>query len=261
MRIIFEHRLNAIQVYHSQAFYFPPHMHSEIEVMHVTSGTITLLNEGEKRQIHQGESAVIFSNNVHEYLPETHGEMDIMIVNASLIPEYRELFFNKFPTDFVIGANQHQPELQMIYRYLSQLEDGTDTPLNRAYVHLLFALIVEALTLQPRKTTASPTLESSIIKFVSENFTQPIALTDVAANVGCSEYTVSRIFSNKIKLGFSNYVNQLRVDYARKLLRDTELKTIDIATEAGFESLRTFNRAYKLNYAETPRDYRQRLLR
>lgn len=259
MAILFEHRLNAIQIQQSDDFYFPPHMHREIELIYVTEGKITIINEGEKRIINQGEMAVIFSNCVHEYLTETKGEMIFLILSTSLVPEYTEVFSNKLPVDFVINRASSINEFQMIFAFLSQIVDFSDNALNRAYVHLLFALIIDKMPLIQRTTSTSPTLESNIIKFVSENFTQPISLNEIAEHVGCSEYTVSRIFSNKIKIGFSNYLNQLRVDYARKLLRDTELKIIDIATETGFESLRTFNRAYKLNYSETPSDYRKKL--
>lgn len=53
------------------------------------------------------------------------------------------------------------------------------------------------------------------------------------------------------------YVNQLRLDHAYRLLLETRDKIIDIAYESGFESLRTFNRVFFHAMGDTPSIYRK----
>ncbi|MGM0124603.1 hypothetical protein IGI37_001981 [Enterococcus sp. AZ194] len=257
MAILFEHRVNEALIQPSKELDFPPHLHNEVEVVVVTSGTITLKNEGQLRQIHQGQAAVVFSNCIHEYYAETTGEMLMYIISPQLIPEFAPLFLNKLPIDFVIDISTVETQISMIGDYLLEHGFNQNERLTQAYLHLFFALLLDHLILKPRPKSQSLSTSAQVIRYISEHFTEPITLQDIAQEIGCSVYTVSRIFSDKIKIGFRNYLNQMRVDYSRKLLRETDWKILEIALECGFESLRSFNRAYMKAYGQSPRVYRQ----
>ncbi|AZP04572.1 AraC family transcriptional regulator [Jeotgalibaca ciconiae] len=258
MNILFEHRLNELQVHKTKELSFPPHLHSEIEVLVVTKGSITIINEGEMRQIHKGQTAIIFPNSIHEYVKQSSGEMVMYIVNTQIVPEFHAIFSNKLPVDFVIDTQKIETQLTEINQYFLGFRQTKAEMLSRAYLHLFFALLLNNLPLHSRPKTQAPSTVVQVIRYVSEHFTEPLDLQSVASEVGCSVYTVSRIFSHKIKIGFRNYLNQMRVDYSRRLLRETDLKIVDIALECGFETLRSFNRAFTRTYNQTPSEYRQR---
>ncbi|MBQ8003086.1 MAG: AraC family transcriptional regulator [Clostridia bacterium] len=59
-----------------------------------------------------------------------------------------------------------------------------------------------------------------------------------------SKYTLSRLFNTKLKDGFNDYLNSLRVRNAIELM-ETGKSISECAYESGFENLRTFNRAFK----------------
>ena len=55
----------------------------------------------------------------------------------------------------------------------------------------------------------------------------------------------------------NDFIIDLRIEEAMKLLRSTDRQIIDIAFEVGFNNLRTFNRAFSKNLSRTPQEYRR----
>ena len=96
-----------------------------------------------------------------------------------------------------------------------------------------------------------------------EFYTRPsLKVADVAAQLGTRDYLVSRVISKVLKQpNFNRYVNRLRVEHAKKMLRDPELRgtsILVIALDCGFASLGPFNRAFRDETGMSPSDYRRR---
>ena len=72
-----------------------------------------------------------------------------------------------------------------------------------------------------------------------------------------SQYQLSRLCNQQIGMGFNAYLKFLRVTAAKRLLVSTDWPMPDISSQCGFESIRTFNRAFKeLTNGLSPSDYR-----
>jgi AraC-like DNA-binding protein len=90
-------------------------------------------------------------------------------------------------------------------------------------------------------------------------FTQPeVKRKDIAQQIGLSDRSLHDCIKKNTNLSFMEYVNTLRLSYARELLSNTNEKpTIDaIATESGFTSRTTFYRLFTDKYGLTPRQFR-----
>ncbi|MBO7311046.1 MAG: helix-turn-helix transcriptional regulator, partial [Clostridia bacterium] len=73
-----------------------------------------------------------------------------------------------------------------------------------------------------------------------------------------SKYYVSHIMSNKLKMGFNDYINSIRVSNACKYLRKTDKSITEISGIVGFNTMRTFNRAFLKQTGMTPSEYREK---
>jgi len=69
---------------------------------------------------------------------------------------------------------------------------------------------------------------------------------------------VSRLFTKATGDTISNYINKQRIEYASKLLTETDSHIIDIALESGFENLSTFYHLFKPIKGCTPKQYRDK---
>ncbi len=100
---------------------------------------------------------------------------------------------------------------------------------------------------------------SDALKLLIENdkiYLDPnLSVADVARQVGTNRNYLSQYFNHEYNMPFVDYINNLRVSYAEKLLVE-DLSIEEIATSSGFNSVTTFRRAFTKKYGVTPSQYR-----
>ncbi|MCP4762721.1 MAG: helix-turn-helix transcriptional regulator, partial [archaeon] len=96
-----------------------------------------------------------------------------------------------------------------------------------------------------------------IIDFINENFTSDISREGLAAAIGMNPNYMSSLFKEFTGMKINDYINKLRIDDAVIKLKTENIRIIDIALSVGFESLSTFNRAFKNIMNTTPSQYRE----
>ena len=95
-----------------------------------------------------------------------------------------------------------------------------------------------------------------IHQFVEMNFQKPIDTVQIANEVNLSLPAFCRYFKKTMKLTYTDFVNQYRVQYAKKLLIQDKNVT-ETCFESGFESLSYFNRIFKKFAGESPSAFRR----
>ena len=97
-----------------------------------------------------------------------------------------------------------------------------------------------------------------VIRYLTAHFREPLTLEALARALGVSRFHLSHVFSEKIGQGFSAYLASIRIDCACALLAGTNRSVTEIAAESGFESQRSFFRAFGARCCMTPLAYRRR---
>lgn len=100
----------------------------------------------------------------------------------------------------------------------------------------------------------------SIIEFIEDNYRSDISREGLAAAVGMNPNYFSSQFREYTGKKINDYINELRIRDAIERLKDREVKIIDVALTSGFDSLSTFNRAFKHATGMTPTDYRKEII-
>ncbi len=112
----------------------------------------------------------------------------------------------------------------------------------------------------PRLVIADRPQEASAVEracaFIHANIEHPFSLSEVGRAIGVAPNYLSGLFRQEKNEPFVSYVRRLRVERAKRLLRETELPVIQIAMDTGFGSLRSFNRAFLHVCGVSPRAYR-----
>ena len=91
------------------------------------------------------------------------------------------------------------------------------------------------------------------------NFDNEISLTEVAAVANMATTTFCNFFKNHYRVTFVEYLNEIRVGHACKLLNDPNKNIVEAAYECGFNNLANFNRQFKKLKKMTPTEYRKML--
>ena len=97
-------------------------------------------------------------------------------------------------------------------------------------------------------------------KYIEENYAdQNTTLTTVADAVALSPNHFSTIFSQECKTTFIEYLTNVRLENAKRLMRETDMKGYDIAYECGFSDPHYFSYIFKKNTGLSPREYKLQL--
>ena len=93
--------------------------------------------------------------------------------------------------------------------------------------------------------------------FMPTNFSNPnLMLQDVAKNVNMSNSRFSTVFSQETGQTFTEYLMYLRLNKAKELLRQTNTRSTQIASEVGYNDSHYFSYIFKKNFGLTPSEYR-----
>jgi AraC-like DNA-binding protein/ligand-binding sensor protein len=106
---------------------------------------------------------------------------------------------------------------------------------------------------------AEPTAIARARGYIRDHFGDELSLAAVAKIVNMSASYFSEKFKEATGINFVEYVARTRVEKARNLLQNPNLRISEIAFDVGFQSLSQFNRAFKKVAGQSPRDYRASL--
>lgn len=189
----------------------------------------------------------VFLSNVFEKLPQ------------SLVPvEARNLTL-----DFVNILRRIAVENQIqwealetgeldFYEIIVQAESITDW-------HIQLKKLVN-LYIQAVKANRSPQVYLAIQKalvYIQSNFTRELSQEEVAAHVGINKSYLSRVFPEYTGERFSDYLQRLRIERAKELLRFTNDHIYEIASQVGYWNPRYFSKIFQEAVGVTPADYRR----
>ena len=98
------------------------------------------------------------------------------------------------------------------------------------------------------------------ISYVRDHYAE-LTEESTAEICGVSRTYFSRCFKNEMKIGFSAYVNEVRLREAERLLMTTTKSVTEIAEEVGFSTVSYFIDRFRSLHGETPHQYRRSVLR
>ncbi len=101
------------------------------------------------------------------------------------------------------------------------------------------------------------TISQKMSFFIINHFREKITLSDVAKAVGITPVYASKIFKEQTQMGFKKYLNNLRFEYAKKLLNESELTVQQICDNCGFEDYPNFIRRFKKRFNMSPTKYKK----
>lgn len=125
----------------------------------------------------------------------------------------------------------------------------------------IFAEHLSALSNQIVTQTehAEPAVISRAKEYIKAHQHEELSLSQVAKAVHASSFYFCKLFKKYTGLNYTEYVSRVRIEKARNLLLNRNLRISEIAFEAGFQSLTHFNRVFKRVLGRSPTEYRAQL--
>ena len=155
----------------------------------------------------------------------------------------------------VEGGAELDALLGMNYRYISELSTIESFEDMCLWVVRVLDSFLNAVY-RSRNVSNSQNIGKAI-EFMQKNFVRPITLEEVAGHVHISPFYLSHLFRDEMGITYLEYLTQLRVEHAKKLLRETRRSVNAIAAESGYEDPGYFSKVFKRTTGVTPNQYRR----
>lgn len=124
-----------------------------------------------------------------------------------------------------------------------------------AYLHLA-TVLAEYLTATNRIATAGGKLAESVAQYLQKNYASPLTLEQLASEFRYSNATLTKTFREEYDCTIFQYLRDVRLKAATKLLIGTRNSIKEIALSCGFPDQNYFSRIFTSQYGQSPTAYR-----
>ena len=98
-----------------------------------------------------------------------------------------------------------------------------------------------------------------IEKYIEENLDKKLSLTDIAESIHMNKSYISRMFKEKAGENLFDYINKRKIEKAKQLIKNNELRMYEVALNVGMEDTAYFSRVFKKYEGISPSEYQKEL--
>ncbi|MBZ9536395.1 helix-turn-helix transcriptional regulator [Cytobacillus oceanisediminis] len=215
---------------------------SEKEYFYSVETESILINFMQKRDLKQAEKLIkeIVETNFRE---ESMDIFSIYDFRNALINTLKRIL-NKFNLPF----GDFLKENKALFFHLN----STDIEILKSTFIDIFN---ELMLLLGEKHSLKLSTVESVISYIQDNYTNDLSLGEVADHFQLSESYVSKLIKDHLKSSFKNYVNQLKVEKSKDLLKSGKYMVSEVGEMVGCKNVNTFIRIFKQYEGITPGKY------
>ncbi|WP_430974266.1 AraC family transcriptional regulator [Sunxiuqinia rutila] len=258
-------------------FTFPWHFHTEYELVYVIKSFGKRFVADHVEDFHDGDLVLLGPN-----LPHFWKNDEVFFQND---PHYHvNAIVIHFPATFFKDQLENYPEFLPIRDLLSRASRGISFQKQLANrlgpklkkllstkglkrTLLLLEILGKMAKTRQYKLLASESYRlnldnwstsrlDKIMHIINANYRQAIKLEQIASHIGMNTTAFCRYFKEKTGKSFIEFVNEMRIGYACKLLLEGTQSVSQICFESGFNNLSNFNRCFKKITSLSPVQYR-----
>ncbi len=165
------------------------------------------------------------------------------------------------PDDFSRAIEAFYEEFESVYRHMlpgnlaKPFAFGSLSDFREQFMEMVFeensSSMVRASEDQTEKKMATA------VKYIRENYASDLNMAVVSNEVSMNYSLFSSAFKNYTGTNFVSYVKELRMDEAKRLLTDTDLRVNEIALKVGYDNDKHFMKTFKAVVGVSPSEYRK----
>ena len=231
------------------------HYHDNFEVYYLESGECNYFVDNRYYSLVAGDLILIPSGLIHQtnYGKEVHSRRLINCCDEYIPPELREELSSN---NYIIRNPLIRKEISEIFGSIEKeysLRDEYSDRIIKAHTYRLFYLIFRHKEENIISVSENKTVER-VIEYLKNNYMNDISLSEVAEKNAVSEAHLSRAFKKETGIGFSEYINNLRLQRAEYMLRHEEGKSVsEVAFACGFNDSNYFSYRFKKTFGISPK--------
>ena len=250
-------------------FTYPMHRHRHIEISIFLSSGHEYITEQTVYQVQKGDVFVITPPNAHaiggnaafydeRLLTCTPKIQDILPPGLFLAEGFNDLFSSGEVHTFRL-TQEELHDAVLLHELLSKEFQNIQQEFYFAFgshFTLLIILLTQAYLRKKNIFHISPDRISQSLKYIQDNFRESLSLEMLAELAKLSKSQFLRLFHRKFGKSPIQYQLELRMEYARDLLKQTDLPINAIAEETGFSDSNYFSARFHRSFGISPKNFR-----
>ena len=244
------------------------HWHTELELIHIISGSILLTLDGREHKLCANEYALIPPGIIHSAIPDNALYECVVFDLESMVGVWKSentyisgILTNKldFPHIYRFPDGLPETKMEKFLNTLRKLEDGFELSAVSAALEIFSALIKSDCIFRAKEDLTSNRISpfTMSIKYIEQNFNKKISLNDIARYSGISRKYFGEYFKKFTNKTPFEYINEYRIERAAEMLLYTDLSITEIAFECGFNDTSYFSKTFKQYKKSNPRNYKK----
>ena len=250
--------------------------HSGWEFVYVESGKIKATADDKTYIMKKGE---LVCHKPHEFhkINSYHGDAGVIIFcfhyDASEMTYFNNkiLFVNQREQHYLNDIASNSPKIFLPKEPLEIVRDGSmdinpnSDPISEQFVkntiEVLILSLLSAGSTERKKRIESyayhvqrKTLTDDIKKYLEDNLSKKILISDIAKHFSYSQSSIKQIFYKEVGCGFTGYLNKRRIERAKELLLNN-YSISNASEELGFETVNYFSTVFKRETGASPSNF------
>ncbi len=257
------------RTYRTPEFEVPWHQHEELELIVFTEGAGMSFIGNHVGNFETGDVFFLGADLPHTFQKSGHGPASAVVVQFRKdfwgahflgLPEAQGItkLFEKALQGLKIGGGSKTKLAQLVQSLETEKNvQRLITLLECLSILSTFKEYVVLSTQEIKSYTEKERLRiENVFQFTIENFTEPIAVSTVASIANMSIPAFCNYFKTCTKKTYINFLNEIRIGYACKLLADTQKTVRDICFESGYNTHTNFHKQFLKVKRLSPHQYR-----
>jgi AraC-like DNA-binding protein len=229
-------------------------------------GELTFLGSGLPHVWHNDDLPVDFSDNI-----EGHARSVALFFNPDKLTDLLANFYNTNKLEQVLqiskrGVKFYGSTKEQLKELLFKMSNEEGTAKMILLLQLLeilcttneYTLLASAGYVNTYQTRDNERIDK-IFKYLFSNFSDEIKLDDVAAIANMNKQAFCRFFKARTQKTLVEFINEIRIAHAIKLMNTNDMNIGSIAYECGYNSISNFNKFFKVVTKKKPSDFKKRL--
>ena len=258
------------------------HKHNFIEIVYVVSGCATHIIGDREYPVKRGDVSIINPDEAHAFMSDKNSEEKFVAYDLMFTPDFLGssspagddfsklansfLFYSLFPEsgDFKERFNLIADCGYEISSIFEKIYDEYKAE-RRSYVNLIRLYVAEIVIRLSRKleaeeenriTPAQKQLVMETVRYIEQNYSIKINADEIASKLFFNKNYISRLFRKETGLSIHEFVRNIRMKETCKRLENTNDTISDIASDCGFNDMKSFYQMFKAYTGKTPKAYR-----
>ncbi len=248
---------DAYAIYWNYKNAYPMHLHEKVEVIYFLSGTSVAIVGNKRYECEAGDMLLIFPYEPHSYESSSPDEVNIaMGIPVAMLSGYGINLFATVPESHLIRMPEAKERLDYLAKALDTYRATCWSTVDALHMSCaFFGEAIKGVNLVPRFKNEMKTGEKILVTCTENFLDSTFTIADLSEKTGISERSISRFFSGNLETSFPKFISMMRVSHAVDLIEQKGYSITKAALESGFGSVRSFNRAFKLEKNVTPSEY------